>query len=47
MHMEVERVVPKARSAIMGLGGRDIKLEDIKMVLNSNKKEIWVDNYGK
>jgi pyruvate ferredoxin oxidoreductase alpha subunit len=47
MHLEVKTVVPTARSAVMGLGGRDIKLDDLKMVLKSKQKEIWVDNYGK
>lgn len=47
MYMEVKNVIPKARSAIMGLGGRDIRLEELKMILKSKKKEIWVDNYEK
>ena len=47
MHMEVKQVVPKARSAVMGLGGKDIKLEDLNMVLKSKQKEMWVDDYGK
>lgn len=44
LFLEVRNFVPKARSAIMGLGGRDIRVEDLKKVLNSNKQEVWVDN---
>lgn len=47
MFLEVKQVVPKARSAIMGLGGRDIKLDDLKKILKSKEKEIWVDSYGR
>jgi pyruvate ferredoxin oxidoreductase alpha subunit len=47
MYLEVKSVVPQARSAVMGLGGRDIKLEDLQNVLKSKEKEIWVDHYGK
>lgn len=41
--LEVRNVLPEARSVIMGLGGRDIKLTDLERVLNSNKKDMWVD----
>lgn len=44
---EVRTVVPTARSAIMGLGGRDIRLEELQMILKSKEKEIWVDKLGK
>ena len=47
MAIEVRQIIPKAKSAIMGLGGRDIKLEDLKKILKSKEKEIWIDNYGK
>jgi len=47
MHLEVTQVVQNARSAVMGLGGRDIKLEDLKRILKSKQHEIWVDKYEK
>jgi len=47
LHMEIKTVVPQARSAVMGLGGRDIRLEDLQMILKSKEKEMWVDHYDK
>jgi len=44
MALEVRNVIPEARSAIMGLGGRDVSLSDLEKVINSNKKDMWVDN---
>lgn len=40
--IEVRNVIPNARSAIMGLGGKDIRIQDIEKALRSKEKEIWI-----
>lgn len=47
MYLEVKSVVPNARSVVAGLGGKDIRLEDLQMSLKSKEREKWLDDYEK